>query len=128
MPGTYGPATSPAPLERELHAVDGEAAGHAGAHAPRKRPHICFVAHTTWPVFSGSRDIPVIGGAELQQSVIARALAARGYRVSMITMDYGQHDGTVLDGVTVHKIHTPDEGIPVVRVVQPRLTSLWGAM
>jgi glycosyltransferase involved in cell wall biosynthesis len=127
MPGTYGPATSPAPLERELHAVDGEAAGHA-AHAPRRRPHICFVAHTAWPVFSGAKDIPVIGGAELQQSVIARALAARGYRVSMITMDYGQHDGTVLDGVAVHKIHTPDEGIPVLRFVHPRLTSLWGAM
>lgn len=113
------------PLERELHAVAGD-----GRQAPlaRPRPHVCFVAPTTWPIFAGVKDIPVVGGAELQQSVIAKALARRGYRVSMISMDYGQHEGTVLEGVTLHKMHKPDEGIPVVRFFHPRLTSLWHAM
>lgn len=124
MPGTCGPAASPLP-ERELRALDGDATPGV---ASRRRPHVCFVAPTTWPIFAGARDIPVIGGAELQQSVIARALAARGYRVTMISLDYGQHDGTVLDGVTVRTIHKPDEGIPVVRFLHPRLTSLWRAM
>lgn len=126
-PGTYGPMPAPTPLERDLHAVAGD--GRRGAAgAPAARPHVCFVAPTTWPIFSGQGDIPVIGGAELQQSVIARALVQRGYRVSMISMDYGQHDGTVRDGVTIRTIHKPDEGIPVVRFFHPRLTSLWRAL
>ena len=89
------------------------------------KPHICFVAPTAWPLFSGDRDIPVIGGAELQQSIIAPALVQRGYKVSMITLDYGQPDHAVVKGVTVRKLYKPDEGVPVLRFVHPRLTTLW---
>jgi glycosyltransferase involved in cell wall biosynthesis len=89
------------------------------------KPHICFVAPTAWPLFSGDREIPVVGGAELQQSFMAPALVQRGYKVSMITLDYGQADRTVVKGVTVHKLYKPDEGIPVVRFVYPRLTRTW---
>ena len=96
--------------------------------ASTPKPSICFVAPTTWPVFSASTDIKVVGGAEVQQSMIAPALAKRGYRVSMICYDYGQPDGTQLKGVTIHNIHKPDEGIPVVRFLHPRLTSLWRAL
>jgi glycosyltransferase involved in cell wall biosynthesis len=88
-------------------------------------PHICFVAPTTWPLLSGDRGIPVVGGAEVQQSFIAPALAARAYRVSMISLDYGQPDRAAVRGVTVHKLYKPDEGLPVVRFVYPRLTTLW---
>ena len=95
---------------------------------PRARPHICFLAPTTWPVFSGDTTIPVVGGAEVQQSMIAPALAARGWRVSMICYDYGQPDEASVRGVTVYKMHKPDEGIPVVRYLHPRLTSLWRAL
>ena len=113
-----------------------QAAGHAAMAGVRReegvarssaasRPHICFVAPTAWPLFSGDRDIPVIGGAELQQSFLAPALARRGFRVSMITLDYGQEDGVVVKGVTVRKLYKPDEGIPVLRFVHPRLTTTW---
>jgi glycosyltransferase involved in cell wall biosynthesis len=133
MPGTYGPIASHT-LERELVA---EARLHPQSQAldeerekraPRRKPHICFVAPTTWPLLSGARDIPVVGGAEVQQSIIAPALAARGYRVSMITLDYGQEDRAVVKGVTVHRMYKPDEGLPVVRFVFPRLTKLWKAL
>ncbi|MEO7743014.1 MAG: glycosyltransferase family 4 protein [Usitatibacter sp.] len=86
---------------------------------------MCFVAPTTWPLFSGDRDIPVVGGAEVQQSLVAPALAARGFRVSMITLDYGQPDRTEMKGVVIHKLYKPDAGIPVVRFLYPRLTTLW---
>jgi len=96
--------------------------------APSAKPSICFVAPTTWPVLSRSSDIKVVGGAEVQQSMIAPALAARGYRVSMICYDYGQPDGTEVQGVRIINMHKPDEGIPVVRYLHPRLTSLWRAL
>lgn len=93
-----------------------------------RKPSICFVAPTTWPVLSASNDIKVVGGAEVQQTMIAPALAKRGYRVSMICYDYGQPDGIEHNGVTIHNMHKPDGGIPVVRYLHPRLTSLWRAL
>jgi glycosyltransferase involved in cell wall biosynthesis len=61
-------------------------------------------------------------------SFLSRALAAAGHRVTMICFDYGQPARVTLDGVTVIKAHRPDEGIPVLRFVHPRFTSMWQAM
>lgn len=113
--------------ERAGHAAHGEATREALFRGARK-PHVCFVAPTTWPVIAGSRDIPVVGGAEVQQSMIAPALVKRGWRVSMISLDYGQPDASVVRGVTVYRINKPHEGIPVVRFIHPRLTALWRAL
>ena len=122
----------PAASLRRPRAVDGDLvaaeSARAGGVPAASRPHVCFVAPTTWPVLAADNSIPVVGGAELQQTVIATALARRGYRVSMLCLDYGQPDGAVVDGVTVHKLYGPDEGLPIVRFVHPRMTKLWSAM
>src|SRR5687768_13851937 len=85
------------------------------AHAPSSKPHLCFLAPHAWPVFSGIPHPGTIGGAEVQQSTLARLFAANGYRVSMICLDYGQPQRSVMHGVTVHKAFRPEAGLPVLR-------------
>ncbi|HZE61723.1 MAG TPA: glycosyltransferase family 4 protein [Burkholderiales bacterium] len=76
-------------------------------------------------MFSRDPNIQVVGGAEVQQCVIARLLADNGYRVSMISFDYGQPSPVLVDGVTVYKSFRESAGIPVLRFLHPRLTSTW---
>ncbi|HTM62004.1 MAG TPA: glycosyltransferase family 4 protein [Burkholderiales bacterium] len=91
----------------------------------RRKPHICFVAPYAWPVLSRDPNIQVVGGAEVQQCVLARLLADNGYRVSMISFDYGQPSPALVDGVTVYKSFSENAGIPVLRFLHPRLTTMW---
>jgi glycosyltransferase involved in cell wall biosynthesis len=55
-------------------------------------------------------------------------MVGRGFRVSMICMDYGQPDRVTVDGVTVFKCHALVQGLPVVRFFHPRLTGMWAAL
>lgn len=98
----------------------------AGA-LPAER-HICFVAPYAWPVLARDARHRIVGGAEVQQCVLMRLLARAGWRVSLISLDFGQRDGAEVDGVQVFKTYKPDEGLPVVRFLHPRLTSVWKAL
>lgn len=91
---------------------------------PDRLPRICFVAPHAYPVLAGDTSIRFAGGAELQQVLIARHLVARDYKVSMICLDYGQEDKVEIDGVVVHRAFRQESGLPVLRFVWPRLTSI----
>jgi glycosyltransferase involved in cell wall biosynthesis len=91
-------------------------------------PTICFVGLANLPVLAREYGRHGVGGAELQQTLLAKALVARGYNVSMVVADYGQPDGAVWDGIRTYKAYRPNAGIPVLRFVHPRWTGVWSAM
>jgi glycosyltransferase involved in cell wall biosynthesis len=89
---------------------------------------ICFVGLENLPVLAPEFEQGRIGGAQVQQSLLAKALARRGFPVSMVVGDYGQSDGAVWSGVRTYKAYSAHEGIPVVRFLHPRWTKLWKAL
>lgn len=89
---------------------------------------VCFVGLGNLPVLAREYSDRRAGGAELQQTLLARALARRGWPVSMIVADHGQPDGAVWDGIRTYKAYRPGEGIPVIRFLHPRWTKLRAAL
>jgi glycosyltransferase involved in cell wall biosynthesis len=69
-----------------------------------------------------------IGGMQVQQTLLGRQLAKRGFDVSMVVHDLGQPDGASWDGITTWRTFAPTAGIPVLRYVHPRWTSIWSAL
>lgn len=96
--------------------------------APAARPHVCFVAPNLYPVLAQGANARFVGGAEVQQVYLARGLVAAGCRVTAITLDHGQRDGEMHDGVRVLKCFKPSAGLPGLRYVHPRISGLWRAM
>lgn len=94
----------------------------------KRLPHICFVAPYAYPVLVGDEHIELVGGAEVQQTIVAKSLAKLGYPVSMVCLNFGQNDQVQIDGITVYRAYRPSEGVPILRFVWPRLTSIWGCL
>ena len=84
---------------------------------------ICLVAHFAYGAMNGG-STGHIGGVERQTSLLARWLASRGHQVSLITWDEGQPDSAEIDGVRTLKLCKEMEGIPGIRFIYPRWTSL----
>jgi glycosyltransferase involved in cell wall biosynthesis len=95
---------------------------------PMSAPHVCFVGLGNLPVLAPEYSDQPAGGEALQHTLLARALARRGWRASMIVLDSGQSDGATWDGVKTYKAYRADDGIPVVRFLHPRWTKLQSAL
>ena len=88
---------------------------------------ICFVSLNAYPVLTRS-GIRFAGGAELQESLLARELTTRGADVSFITLDLEDGMETHVDGIRIIPSFKPKEGIPIFRFLHPRYTSIWKAL
>jgi glycosyltransferase involved in cell wall biosynthesis len=88
---------------------------------------VCLVSLNALPALSAAHKGQYIGGAEVQLTQLAVALAVRGHEVSMIVADAGQPDGAVYEGVTTLTSFKPSAGLPFIRFLHPRWTKLWSA-
>jgi len=89
---------------------------------------ICFVGLDNLPVLAPEYKQHPVGGASVQQTLLARALARRGHDVSMVVADLGQADDARWDAIRVLKAYRPDAGLPLLRFIHPRWTELWSAL
>jgi len=89
---------------------------------------ICFVGLENLPVLAPEYKQHNIAGEGVQQTLLGRAFARRGHDVSMVVWDYGQVDGAEWEGIRVFKAYRPNEGLPVLRFIQPRWTGMWSAL
>jgi len=90
---------------------------------------ICFVALHAYPCLKNNFSIyRRIGGAEVQQVLIAKELKKKGGDISFITLDHGQKDEEIIDGIEVYKASKPKEGVKFIRFFYPGLVKLWKAL
>ena len=91
-------------------------------------PSVCFVGLKNIPVLIPEYNNHGIGGEEVQQTLLAKSLTNRGYKVSMVCADYGQKNESTHDNITVYNAFKFTAGFPVVRYFYPRFTGLWKAI
>ena len=124
-------------MERGVsHAAGYPAADRDGGTAlapPARRAdaglHICFVAMNIFPVLSGESSVELVGGAEVQQTFLVRALAAHGFRVTVLTADHGQPEVVDSGGVHIHRVRSPGmRGIKGLRFIHPHMTDVVTAL
>lgn len=90
---------------------------------------ICILSLNSYNVLSGGDGPQHVGGAETQMVAVGEGLAHRGHDVSFICLDHGQADGLRLpSGIQVFKSFAPEAGLPGLRFVWPRITSVWSAI
>ena len=82
-----------------------------------------------FPVLSGESSEEFVGGAEVQQTLLVRALAADGFRVSVLTADHGQPEVVDSGGVRIHRVRSPGKrGIKGLRFIYPHMTDVVTAL
>ncbi len=91
-------------------------------------PSICFVGLDNYPVLNRDYGDRYFGGESVQQTLLAKAFRDLGFDVSMVVYDYGQPEGEVFDGIRVLKAYREEAGIPILRFVHPRASSIFAAL
>ena len=91
----------------------------------KRPPSICFVSPHAYALLSG---VPRgFGGAEVQQGLIGRALAARGFDVRFVSYAPGEAREERCDGIRVFTVPSPGRGRPGLAGKRANL-DLWRAL
>lgn len=78
-----------------------------------------------YPILNASAEIELAGGAEVQQSILAHLLQENGFRVSVLTGDFGQPELEIRSGIQIHKVPTPGKrGVRGLRFLYPLSTDV----
>lgn len=93
-----------------------------------KRHDVCIVGLKCYDLLARNPVPKYLGGVERILVAFARSLVFKGLRVAFVTFDEGQPDVEILDGITVIKAHDAEAGMPLLRLVHPRMTFVWRAM
>ena len=94
----------------------------------RMAPKICFIESASYAVLNSKVREAGTGGESVQHTLLAKAFAECGWQVSIISRDFGQSDGIVVDGIRVWKTSSPSAGLPYLRFFYPRLFKGWRAL
>lgn len=89
---------------------------------------ICFLGLDNLPALAQEFGHLGVGGEQVQQTLLAKALVSRGHDASMIVFDYGQNPVASYHGVTVLRTFRPNAGLPILRFIYPRWIKIWSAM
>lgn len=88
-----------------------------------RRISVCIVSHSGYGAISGGKNGHV-GGVERQTSLLAFWLVAQGHSVSFVTWDEGGAPEEIIDGVRVIKLCRQNAGLPGLKFLHPKWTSL----
>jgi glycosyltransferase involved in cell wall biosynthesis len=87
---------------------------------------ICFVGMDSYPVIAEDDEGTYLGGESVQQVLLAKAFRDAGHVVSLVTRDDGVGEpDEEFGGIRVLKTFRKDTGLPVLRFLHPRMTSVW---
>lgn len=89
---------------------------------------ICIIGLEDLAMLTGDGSFGHTGGETVQHVLLARAWRDLGLDVSIIVHDQGQPRTTTIDGIRVVSSFRPSAGMPVLRFVHPRATSVMRAM
>lgn len=89
-------------------------------------PEICFFASSVYPMLSQT-NISLVGGAEMQQILIARELRKKNFAVSFIVRDHGQKQVEVIEGIKIFKTFRYSSPVKV-RYYYQKLRLIWNAL
>lgn len=93
-----------------------------------RKKKICFVGLDNYPVLNKKKGYEYFGGESVQQTLLAKAFYDLGYEVTMVVKDYGQKQGEIIDNIKLWKTFKDKKGLPVIRFLYPRLTSIVSAL
>ena len=116
--------------EQAICVTNGKLANYVNGseNTEKKTMHICFVALNSYNLFTSSKSLTHIGGAEMQQYLMARWLVDAGHRVTIVTLDHGQAREEFINGIRIVKAYDVKKGLPIIRFLTPRWRKLISAL